>query len=237
MTKHTLYKILGILVTLGVLMACLFMPSSPVPQNGPRRHKPYEMCTANMAYLATAMAEYEKEHGRFPPAFTLDNDGNPLHSWRTLLLPYLGEKSLYEKLKLDEPWDSEHNRQFHFVDIPIFRCSTVTEVKPAGLCYYDVVVGESTAFPPSGQAIRTVDFFVMAPSLSDVILLVERKTPVPWMEPGSISSENLARELGWRHEGGEGTVIATAALKASLVDRTEGADRIIRRCNWKTPPK
>ncbi|GIW80900.1 MAG: hypothetical protein KatS3mg105_2707 [Gemmatales bacterium] len=32
-------------------------------------------------------------------------------SWRVALLPYLGEKALYAQFRLDEPWDSEHNKQ------------------------------------------------------------------------------------------------------------------------------
>jgi hypothetical protein len=39
------------------------------------------------------------------------SSGNPLLSWRVHLLPYLGkaEATLYEKFKLDEPWNSQHN--------------------------------------------------------------------------------------------------------------------------------
>src|SRR5262249_38557599 len=38
-------------------------------------------------------------------------DGKPLLSWRMLLLPYLDQKELYKEFKLDEPWDSTHNRK------------------------------------------------------------------------------------------------------------------------------
>lgn len=33
----------------------------------------------------------------------------PTLSWRVHLLPYIGEKKLYDQFHLDEPWDSEHN--------------------------------------------------------------------------------------------------------------------------------
>jgi hypothetical protein len=32
-------------------------------------------------------------------------------SWRVALLPALGEEDLYKQFKLNEPWDSEHNKQ------------------------------------------------------------------------------------------------------------------------------
>ena len=32
-------------------------------------------------------------------------------SWRVALLPYVGEGKLYAEFKLDEPWDSAHNKK------------------------------------------------------------------------------------------------------------------------------
>src|SRR5262245_10907932 len=40
-----------------------------------------------------------------------DKDGRLLLSWRVALLPYLDEQKLYKEFKLDEPWDSEHNKK------------------------------------------------------------------------------------------------------------------------------
>ena len=37
--------------------------------------------------------------------------GKPLLSWRVHILPYLEQQELYDQFHLDEPWDSEHNRQ------------------------------------------------------------------------------------------------------------------------------
>ena len=57
----------------------------------------------------------EANGGAYPAAYTVDAEGKPLHSWRVLILPYLGdaESALYEQIRLDEPWDSEWNSQFH----------------------------------------------------------------------------------------------------------------------------
>ena len=37
--------------------------------------------------------------------------GKPLLSWRVHILPFLEEGELYKQFRLDEPWDSEHNRK------------------------------------------------------------------------------------------------------------------------------
>ncbi len=49
--------------------------------------------------------------GAFPTAAILDKNGKPLLSWRVALLPYIEQDALYRQFKLDEPWDSEHNKK------------------------------------------------------------------------------------------------------------------------------
>ncbi|MDO4628157.1 MAG: DUF1559 domain-containing protein, partial [Planctomycetia bacterium] len=83
-------------------------------------------CTVNLHRLGIAMQRYRLEHdGKLPPAFSVDAEGKPLHSWRVLILPYIGLKEcdeLYAKIRLNEPWDSEHNRQFHAEMPEIYKC-------------------------------------------------------------------------------------------------------------------
>ena len=43
-------------------------------------------CRNNLKQFGLAMLYYEWVHGSLPPAFTVDENGKPLHSWRTLLL-------------------------------------------------------------------------------------------------------------------------------------------------------
>src|SRR5438270_2879813 len=58
-----------------------------------------------------AMRSYEDRHGQLPPAVVYGEDGRPLHSWRVLILPFIGEEDLHRQFKMDEPWDSRHNSQ------------------------------------------------------------------------------------------------------------------------------
>ena len=39
-----------------------------------------------------------------------DKDGKPLLSWRVTILPYIEHSMLYREFKLDEAWDSPHNK-------------------------------------------------------------------------------------------------------------------------------
>jgi hypothetical protein len=61
------------------------------------------------------MENYAADHGgRLSPAVSRDPEGQPLLSWRVLLLPYIEEGEIEEgelckQFHLDEPWDSPHN--------------------------------------------------------------------------------------------------------------------------------
>jgi hypothetical protein len=65
----------------------------------------------NFKQIALAMFMYHDKHGSFPPAASYDANGRPLLSWRVQLLPYLDQQALYDEFRLDEPWDSDHNRK------------------------------------------------------------------------------------------------------------------------------
>ena len=63
----------------------------------------------NLRQLGLCLLNYESAKGHFPPAYSVDDQGNPLLSWRVHILPWLEENELYEQFHLDEPWDSPHN--------------------------------------------------------------------------------------------------------------------------------
>jgi hypothetical protein len=64
----------------------------------------------NMKQLMLALHNYHDAHGHFPTDVR-DKDGKPLLSWRVLILPYIEQDALYQQFKLDQPWDSDHNKK------------------------------------------------------------------------------------------------------------------------------
>ncbi len=69
----------------------------------------YSEETGRLRTIALGLLKYEEKHGTFPPAYSVDAKGKPLHSWRVLILPYIEQRNLYNEFRMDEPWDSEHN--------------------------------------------------------------------------------------------------------------------------------
>ena len=163
---------------LGMLVALLF-PAVPLSREAARRMT----CSNNIKQILYAFHNYHVAHNHFPPAYSIDESGKPLHSWRVLILPYIEQKDLYEKIRLDEPWDSEYNRQFHSQAPSIFLCpsSNIREVErvPApSASYYSVIDGAEAAF--FGSQTRSKSD-VKKPD--ETIFLVERRIPVNWMDP------------------------------------------------------
>jgi hypothetical protein len=133
-------------------------------------------------------------------------DGKPLLSWRVALLPYLEEQELYKEFKLDEPWDSEHNKTL----IPKMpRIYTVPGTKaPEGRTYYQQVIGPAVMRP--GMTLAKV---TNLDGTANTVALVEAAEPVIWtkpddvMIPGKEMPKDLKKRFGGHFPGGFNVVM------------------------------
>lgn len=91
----------------------------------------------NLKQLGLALHNYHDVHKRFPPQSIRGKDGRQLLSWRVALLPFLDADSLYKQFKLDEPWDSEHNKALIAKMPPTFASPALGDERRAkGLTSY-----------------------------------------------------------------------------------------------------
>ena len=143
-------------------------------------------CCPDMVPIA--LDNYHDIHGSFPPAYTTDAEGNPLHSWRVLILPYIEQKELYDKIRLDEPWDSPHNSQFHksAPNVHGLTCQSREKERLDGLAHYQMVIGPDTISDGPGSTKRS-DI-----TNEESFLIVETSVGVPWMSPQDLPQSALA---------------------------------------------
>ena len=141
----------------------------------------------NLHKVILAIGDYHREHDHFPPPYTRDGDGKLLHSWRSLILPFLDEDSVFEMIDFTQPWDSEANRQVWEHRPEAYGGNGC----PAPMTPCVAIVGRNTLWPPTGTRrygdIRSGTSFTTA-------AVVANETRVNWMQPADINVETAVAE-------------------------------------------
>jgi hypothetical protein len=137
-----------------------------------------EQSAKKLHELGLAMHNYQDKFGNLPPAAIFDKSGNPLLSWRVLLLPFLEEEDLYSQFKLGEPWDSPNNRNL-LERIPTQFRSTGEKGKESYATYYQVFTGPGTLF----EGKKGIKFSDVTDGTSNTIMIIEGGDSVPWTKP------------------------------------------------------
>ncbi|MFZ5829755.1 MAG: DUF1559 domain-containing protein [Planctomycetota bacterium] len=164
------------------MMAALLLPAVSAARGAARN----AACKNNLKQIALAMEMYADANGRYPPAYTVDKNGNRLHSWRVLLLPYLEHKALYEQIDLEQPWDSPRNQPFHSQMPRIFLCPS-SELDD-DMTSYVVIAGPRTLFE-EGTKVTPANY---RDGGSNTILLAEvNDSGINWMEPRDLDLDSM----------------------------------------------
>ncbi|MBL9125534.1 MAG: DUF1559 domain-containing protein [Planctomycetaceae bacterium] len=136
-----------------------------------------------------------RQSSRFPDAAIRDAQGHPLLSWRVALLPYLGQNELYREFRLNEQWDSDHNKRLIPRMPAVYRIGPPALVNAGKTCVL-LPIREETIFP-AGQAAA---FSEITDGLSNTILGVEANDQhaVTWTKPDDlvVDFENPQGALG-----------------------------------------
>jgi hypothetical protein len=173
---------------------------------GPREDRPgraespfVRARTSNeLKQIGLAIHNYESAHGHLPADIT-DADGKPILSWRVAILPYLEQDHLYKQLRLNEPWDSEHNKKLTVAVPPNFRGPTGGP-RSDGKTVYLAVTGKNTAFPQDGSKLKIAD---ITDGTASTIIVVEAndEAAVPWAKPADLAADPKQPTKGLERPG------------------------------------
>lgn len=113
-----------------------------------------------------------------------------MHSWRVLILPFVGDRELYERYDFSEPWDGPNNRKL-IVQMPSFYVFPGDDTAGATATNYLAVVGPETVWT-GDQSIRFEDIG----DLSNTIMFIEnRGSGIRWTEPRDLAFQTMEFSL------------------------------------------
>ena len=175
-------------------------------------------CADNLRQFAAAVEDYGDNGPSgedLPPPYVADANGKPMHSWRVLLLPYLGEKALYDAYDFDEPWDGPNNSKLAARMPEVFRCPSQHEAgQPDTETNYFAVVGPETMWPED----RRIRHGHVADGLVFTLMLIEvRGLGISWMEPRDVTFEEAMDLLTTKPRSGH-TVAADGLLTTTYYE-------------------
>jgi type II secretory pathway pseudopilin PulG len=181
-TKQALVELVTVTMVLGMLIACLLPLNSSAPQAARR-----SQCANNLKQIGLALHAYRDQWKCFPPAVVYDASGKPLHSWRTLILPYIDEERTYSACDLKLPWNEGKNASILGRRLPVYSCpSDAAGAKDPNNVNtsYVAIVGPGTVWDPAAKSPPN-DTRIMAVEMS--------QSGIAWAEPKDLS---LAEVLG-----------------------------------------
>ncbi len=181
-----------------LVIACvpLLAGSLPVAREAVRRARTKN----NLKQLIVALHNYHDNDTdrHFPTRANYDNNGKPLLSWRVHILPYIDQQALYSRFKLNEPWNSPHNRQLIRLMPPTYANPNLPS---GGVTNYLAVVGADSVVSTTGVNLRQI---TDGTSRTVVLVEVDDNRAVPWTKPvdHEIKATDPKAGLGGLRPGG-----------------------------------
>jgi type II secretory pathway pseudopilin PulG len=173
-STFTLLHLLTCIGIIGLLMA-LLLPATRSARPAARRMQ----CVNNLKQIALALHNYESTYKALPPIYTVDAAGKPLHSWRTLILPYLEQQPLYETIDLSKPWNDPANAKAYATEMSQYRCPELN--LPTSNTTYLAMVAPNGCFLPDRS--RRLSEITDDRGSTLMVIEVDSGHAVHWMAP------------------------------------------------------
>jgi hypothetical protein len=201
-------------VALFALLTVLFQPVMEYSRANSHRRQ----CAANLRKIGAALLAYEEQYGTLPPAYTEDKDGNRMHSWRVLILPFLGpeESALYDQYNLKEAWDSKQNMLVAAKMPAVYHCGSDEHDAPENEndTSYVVWVGKQSAFPGATTVARKE---ILDDQRQTILVFEAKGTNVLWTQPGDLQEGQqglqIGTDIGDNHAHGLNVLLSTGEVR------------------------
>jgi hypothetical protein len=185
------------LILFGIICTGLLMLPAVGTSHEARRRV---QCIDNLKQIGLALHNYHKANGHFPMANVVDQNGKPLLSWRVEILSlmdhgffYNSYARLYDSMKKDEPWNSQHNvKVLGQFSISEYNCPSDTHENYYVMANYIAIIGPGTAWREDGP-MKLSD---LPDGGSHTVMLVEvANSGVHWAEPRDLTVDEALERM------------------------------------------
>ena len=175
-----------LVIAVGLFCSELFRPALAVSREAARRVQ----CMNRLKQIGLALLSDASAQGHFPLVCASSKDGKPLFSWAVSMLPRLdSNKSTYDKLRRDEPWDRPYNKRI-LDQYPsgLFRCPRAVQQCDDLTANYVAIIGPGTIWRNEG----TVKLPDLPDGGSHTVALVEVvDSDKHWAEPFALTVDEV----------------------------------------------
>jgi prepilin-type processing-associated H-X9-DG protein len=196
-----LFVILGVAAVAGLclvaILVALLIPAVMAAREAAARAESMN----NLKQIGVALHNYHDAYKAFPAAFVPDENGNPRTSWRTSILPFLEQQTLFDQYDFSAPWDDPRNAAVRQTQIAYYQSPHAKNVGTNRTSYVVVTSQKEfanrqnrdnwTMFPGPDW----IGFSDIYDGTTNTIAVVEiRNSNIEWSEPRDIDIDSLSTD-------------------------------------------
>ena len=164
------------------------------------------LSATNLKMIGLAMHNHHDSHRSLPAVANFDRSNRALLSWRVHLLPYLEQAPLYDQFRLDERWDSPHNKKL-IERMPKVYDPPGLKLGETGKTTYLVPVGAGTVFSGTKKGTSFAD---IRDGTSNTIMAMDaaEKHAVVWTKPDDAAYDPAKNPLELLRRFGDASLVS-----------------------------
>lgn len=172
-------------------------------------------CRMRLRTIALGLFNFRDKYHGFPPAAIYDASGQPMHSWRVLIVPFMEASAFFDRYRLDVPWNGPGNQQLlrecyqHWKDPDPEALEDITGVRSNFQCPTEdksaspyrtncVMVVDYNEPLQKSRTFRSEKYFGWQERLpvdGEIMVVEIENSDIHWIEPRDLSLEDLSQTI------------------------------------------
>ncbi len=213
---------LGLSILMTILIVVFAVPALQPARETGGSPPPYRYCMHNLHQIGLGLYTYNETHSVWPSP----QAGEPPHSWRVAVLPYVDGHYIYDQYDFSAAWDSDINRPLANGLFRLYWCPSMEapERDEPMTTAFALIVGDDAAWSSSG----VIDHADIPDGASNTAIVAEAcGLNIIWTEPRDIdlATTPIGINLPGDAPGHSPGILSTYHAKGANVLMADGSVR------------